>query len=264
MNDEEYKRLRQKQVSTVDEEARLIAKFEDESRDIMTSSKLSDGDKVAMLSLLRLRMEDLRKKSTPEYEIAGISKKLPSNILPTVPVPVAAVPAVAVPDVKEESTNLIDINSDVILSNIAGKNQPRAKKLLEIFKANPDILNLNEKFEIIADGHVIKNSNFLGMFDSFFGGKKKASIDKMIGIEKVLQSLKGITQSQKLISNSYFKKDINVSPKASTFESLLPSSRESSPNTSSRSESFLSPAKQTGTGKKSPGNNQRILRLYQV
>ena len=62
MNDEEYKRLRQKQVSTVDEEARLIAAWEDESRDIMSSNKLSDGDKVAMLSQLRLRIQDLRKK----------------------------------------------------------------------------------------------------------------------------------------------------------------------------------------------------------
>ena len=53
MQDEVYNRLRHKQVTSVDSEPRLIARLEDESRDVMSSDKLTDGEKVAMLNHLR-------------------------------------------------------------------------------------------------------------------------------------------------------------------------------------------------------------------
>ena len=134
---------------------------------------------------------------------------------------------------------------------------------MEIIKANPDIFTLNEKFEIIANGKVLKNSNFLEIFESFFGGKKKPSIDRMVGLDHVVKSLKGISESQKFITNSYNKNNL-FAPSTSTFESMLVSSEDPSPKSSGSHSSFSSPVKQSGTGKHIPGNNQRILRLYQV
>ena len=139
MQDEEYNRLLQKQVTSVDSEARLIARLEDESRDVMSSDKLSDGEKVAMLNHLRLRMEDLRNKEKAEIEVVGISKKLPGLIVPiaadaVAPAPVAANVPLAQVIKKDDSSDIIDLNSNLLLSNIISKNQSRASKLLELMK----------------------------------------------------------------------------------------------------------------------------------
>ena len=267
MQDEEYNRLRQKQVTSVDSEARLIARLEDESRDVMSSDKLTDGEKVAMLNHLRIRMEDLRNKEKAEIEVVGISKKLPGLIVPiaaaaVAPAAVAANVPLAQVIKKEDSSDIIDLNSNLLLSNIVSKNQSRASKLLELMKANPKILTLNDKLEVVVNGKSIVNSNFLEMFEGLFNTKKKTSFENLPGIHNFLEGLNSINESKKLITNSYFQSELKVKP-SSTFESLLPSSSSSSSSLSTNSSSSTATLKK-GDGLKTPGRIQRILRLYRV
>ena len=61
---------------------------------------------------------------------------------------------------KDDSSDIIDLNSNLLLSNIISKNQSRASKLLDLMKANPNILTLTDKLEVVVNGKSIANSNF--------------------------------------------------------------------------------------------------------
>ena len=75
MRDEEYERLRQKQISSYDPELRVLARLEDERRSVLDSTQLNDSEKVALMNHIGMRMTEVRGINKNETMVAGIAKK---------------------------------------------------------------------------------------------------------------------------------------------------------------------------------------------
>ena len=211
MRDEEYERLRAKQLSSYDPELRVLARLEDERRNVLDSPKLNDSEKVALMNHLNSRMLDVRSHGRLEREVSGITRKDPAEGLTkplgTEAAQVGTVAIAPAPRGDAEAApvdDAFDKRAGLMLAKVPARLQPQAAELLELIKANPDKLSLNNDYELVSRGNTVPDSNFLQLFDSLYSGSTLLKLKKLKGIEEFVSGLKFLKNARKLITNPYY------------------------------------------------------------
>ena len=227
IQEEEYERLRQKQVASYNPELRVVAHLEDEMKDIMDSRSITPEDKLKLFEQLRLRSSEMRNQTKPAIALGGVSSILP--IQPTEPLKIEPV------IVKKEEP------IDELMGRVSEKHKKNATKLIDIISSNPDVLSINDNQELVINGKIIPNTNFSDIFTSLYSERHSKSIAKIEGITSFLSALDSLHVPSKLITNKSLSKDL---------EDLKPKPKSKKP--------------QTGKGFSVPGKIQRILRVYHV
>ena len=217
MRDEEYERLRQKQISSYDPELRVLARLEDERRSVLDSTQLNDSEKVALMNHIGSRMKEVRGISKNEAVVAGIAKKAAADIggvalAPFGHVSVAGT-AVASGDEAEDAkaVDFLKEKRELVLNSVPSRAREKANELLDYMEANPDHVSLNEKFELVTKGKAVPDSNFLQLFESLFSGKSKNKIKQQKGIVQFLSGLKYVKNAGKLVSNPFYTDELGGS-----------------------------------------------------
>ncbi len=232
IQEEEYERLRQKQVSSYNPELRAVAHLEDEMKDIMDSKNITPEDKLKLFDQLRIRSNELRNQAKPLVALGGVSSSIPTQADDAQQPP----PGVLIKqEVKKE-----DVFEEII-GRVSAKRKENAIKLMEIINSNPDILSINDNQEIVIKGHSIPNTKFSDLFTSLFTERQAKSLSKLEGIPSFLKALNSLHVPTNLITNSSLSKELeefNKKPK--------------------------SKKPQAGKGLSGPGKIQRILRIYRI
>ena len=237
IQDEEYERLRQKQVSSYNPELRVLTHLEDEMRDIMDSKNISPDDKLKLFEQLRQRSNEIKNQAKSAPVLGGVSSTLTPDP-PTVPA-VLPGPAVVKVEVKKEEPVL-----EEIIGRISSRHKKNANKLIELINSNPDIITSNDKEELVFNGKSIPNTKFTDLFTSLFSERQSKSLAKLEGVPSFLKALNSLHVPSNIISNLTLSKgleDLSVKRKLS-----------------------LSKKPQAGKGFNVPGKIQRILRVYHV
>ena len=216
MRDEEYERLRQKQISSYDPELRVLARLEDERRSVLDSTQLNDSEKVALMNHIGSRMKEVRAINKNEEMVAGIAKKAaaPLGVALAAAGPVAVAGASATSGeeaVDTKAGDLLKEKRELLLNNLPSRAHEKANELLDYMEANPDHVSLNEKFELVTKGKAVPDSNFLQLFESLFSGKSKHKIKQQKGIVQFLSGLKYVKNAGKLVSNPFYTDELGGS-----------------------------------------------------
>ena len=235
IQDEEYERLRQKQVSSYNPELRVMAHLEDEMRDIMDSRNISPEDKLKLFEQLRLRSNDVKNQAKEEIALGGVS----AMAAPTAGEKTLQPPVLLKQEVKKE-----DPIFEHIIGRVSPKHKDDAAKLFEILNSNPNILSVNDNEELIVNGKTIPNTKFSEIFTSLYTDRQTKSLERIEGIPSFLHALNSLNVPKSLIHNKTLSKgleELSIKPKLTRIKKS-----------------------QTGTGISVPGKIQRILRVYRV
>ena len=218
VRDEEYERLRQKQISTYDPELRVLARLDDERRSVLDSNKFNNSEKVALMNHIGSRMSEVRSQYKNDTAAPDIVKK-PSGVATVAPT--IGTPAVTSDEEEEvagdeavedaKAGDLLKEKRELLLNNVPSRARGKANELLDFMEANPDHVSLNEKFELVTKGKAVPDSNFLQLFESLYSGKSKNKIKQQRGIVQFLSGLKYVKNAVKLVSNPFYTDELGGS-----------------------------------------------------
>ena len=241
MRDEEYQRLRQKQVQSYNPELRILTRLDDEMKDIIADTSVPVDVKLSILNQVKAQMKDVK---------SSVAKAVPPP--PSVVVPK---PTVVEPEQEEEEygeEDFYDASQDEVfdsrvLTGITAKTQKsKARGLLKLIQANPNVISKNENNELVVHGKAIPGSNYVDLFNSLYTSHVPGSSPEgATGHTHFLKALSKLNVPTSLISrNAQTEKLMQL--------------RHTSPSTTSSSKH------QIGKGLMPPGNRHRMITLYRV
>lgn len=238
IEEEELKRLRDQQLTSYDQRIRSITTLMDQMDSILHRPVTAE-QKVMAIQDLYSQIKSLRPGT---IRLGQVSQHLdydePIPVPIPVPLPVSEPPATSSTD----SSHTTDTSKDKALARIVGsfpgKSANQAKQFLAFISDHPEIINFDEKAQLIVRGKPIPRSNLIDLVKSMISHQSQTS--RVIGQSEFVKALQDINLPQHLIPNISMRAELLNTPSSS---SVTPSSSKRSKK---RSTSFLST--QTGTG----------------
>ena len=244
MRDEEYKRLRQKQVQSYNPELRLLTKLDDDMNEILNDTTVPVDVKMRIYDHIRDRFKDVKaaSKVAPRHKIETIKE--------------VEEPVTEEEEEEEEvEPDYQPMEADV-LTGVSKLKKPKAKTLLKMIQANPDIIAINKKNEIVLHGEPVEGSNYFDLVHSLYDNRVAGdSPSGNLGHTKFLKALRDINVPSSLISTSIQNQKLSKlkhhSPIKSPNEFASPLGSHT-PTTTMKGKGFP------------PGIRQHMLKLYRV
>ena len=198
LKDEEYQRLRQKQVQSYNPELRILTRLDDEIKELLNDTNVPVDVKVNIFNQLQQRIKDVQAITKP---VSGVTKVVSATEVAgpptTTPVVVANADGQEVANMEELPKEVVKIETkpqfepidDSILNEVGIKTKKKATEMLEKIQAQPEVIAKNENNEIVLNGHVIKGSNFNDLFKSLYTQSFDSSQQGQIQFLKALNKL---------------------------------------------------------------------------
>ena len=246
MRDEEYNRLRQKQVQSYNPELRLLTKLDDDMNEILNDTTIPADVKVRIYDHIKQRFKDVKSAST------AVKRKL------TPPVEEEEEEAVsqALEEPVEERVDTPKMMDESVLEGVEDNRAKKAKGLLSLIQDNPHIIAVNKNNEIVLHGKPVKGSNYYNLFHSMYTHRGPTDTPSgNIGHSKFLSALNEINVPANLISStSQYSKMVDLKKLTSPTGSFSTPTMPTTPT---------STKPQKGKGLP-PGIRRHMLRLYRV
>ena len=252
MRDEEFQRLRQKQVQSYSPELRILTRLDDDMKEILSDTNVPVDVKLNIFNQLQQRIKDVQAMTRP---VGDVTKVVPLAAIPTPVVEDATAKPKPVPKLEP-----VDMSP---LTGVATRSKKNATELLTIIQQQPSVITKNENDELVLNGNVIKGSNFNLMFKSLYSPSVSDSSSKPDSTHaQFLKALNKIDVPLTLISNPNTRSKLfdlrNYSPGATTSISL-----ESTSNPTVAPRKRPGKQEQGGNGL-TPGKVPTILRVYRA
>jgi len=179
MRDEEFQRLRQKQVQSYNPELRLLTRLDDDMNEILNDTTVPADVKMRIFDHIKQRFKDVKASTTmvrtkvlqpieevPEVEEFDNEGEQESQAdedgdgdeqqyqMPPPP-----------PPPRKEQFKVMD---DEVLKGVPSNRQIKAGGLLKVIQNHPDIISVNNKNEIVLHGKTIRGSNYIDLFQSLY------------------------------------------------------------------------------------------------
>ena len=202
MKDEEYQRLRQKQVQQYNPELRIMARIDDDIKELLSDTTIPADVKSSIFSQLQQRFKDVKDASKVMPKEA-ISTEIEQPDVEPEPIAAAAVEEYELPPPPTPARPApIKKFSDDILSGVDKNKLGKAKELLKLIKENPQIIATNTKGELVLHGKVIPRSNTSDLFRSLYSHyAPTSSPEGAVGHSKFIGALREINVPLSLISS---------------------------------------------------------------
>ena len=266
LKDEEYQRLRQKQVQSYNPELRILTRLDDEIKELLNDTNVPVDAKLNIFNQLQQRIKDVQAITKP---VSGVTKVVAPTEFAGAPTatPVMATNAdgegevgneeeLPKPVQKIEPLPQFEPIDESILKEVSIKTKKKAAEMLEKIKAQPQVIAKNENNEIILNGHLIKGSNFTDLFKSLYSQSFDSSQQGQI---QFLKALNKLDIPLTLVSNTKTRNKLSELRVQSplTKEPIVNLSTPSTPLSTSHKRK----AKQNGNGL-TPGKMPNIMRVY--
>jgi len=171
MRDEEFQRLRQKQVQSYNPELRLLTRLDDDMNEILNDTTVPADVKMRIFDHIKQRFKDVKASTT----------MVRTKVLQ----PIEEVPEVEEFDNEGEEQSQADdegeqyqmpppqkqtvmVMDDEVLKGVPVNRQIKASNLLKMIQDHPDIIAINNKNEIVLHGKTIRGSNYVNLFQSLY------------------------------------------------------------------------------------------------
>jgi len=272
MRDEEFQRLRQKQVQSYNPELRLLTRLDDDMNEILNDTTVPTDVKMRIFDHIKQRFKDVKASTTTvrtkilqpieeipeveEFENEGEEASQADD---------EGEQEYEMPPPQKEKVRAMDAE---VLEGIQASRQTKASGLLKKIQAHPEIISINDNNEIVLHGKTIRGSNYVDLFQSLYSHKvAQDTPDGNPGHSMFLKALNAINVPASLISST------------AQYAKLV----ELKKTTPTRAEDFISPidspskfalAKATPLSVKQgkpmkgsgvpPGKRQRMMTLYRI
>ena len=200
--EDEYRRLRDKQVVQYDPELRVAARTQDEIRQLLFDDKLSKTmsveDRMALLEQKQARLREL----LSHVKHAGIvmpeaaPDDVPAPLVPDVP---AHAPVAEPPSEKQRM-------ADSIVSGLPVKMQNKARAVMRRLVDNADV-TFDARQNLVLGGKRIEGTNIRDLVSSMYVRRKHTPAHS----EEFAQALAGINLPRSLVSQERFIKNMETS-----------------------------------------------------
>jgi len=273
MREEEYQRMRQKQVQSYNPELRLLTRLDDDMNEILNDTTLPTDVKMRIFDHIKQRFKDV-KAST-------------STVRTKVLQPIEEVNEVEELDNEGEEESQVDEEAEEqhyqlpppqkqkaramdaeVLEGIQTSRQTKASGLLKKIQAHPDIISINNNNEIVLHGKTIRGSNYVDLFQSLYTHKvAQDTPEGNPGHSKFLLALNEINVPASLISSTaQYAKLVELKKTTPTREEDFISPIDSPSKFALDKTTPLSvkqgkPMKGNGVP---PGKRQRMMTLYRI
>jgi len=287
LRDEEYQRLRQKQVQSYNPELRILTRLDDDMKEILNDNSVPVDAKLRIFNQIQQRIKDIKSTNqlnpsiaatkvaadtqtdvlaapqlheigvgddAPHYQDVGVgSDEL--EVVEKAP-PAAAAGAAAGPT--ESKNTPFD---KLVLKFVPDNTKTKATQFLSFIQDRSDVISKNEKNEIVIKGKVIRGSNYIDLYKSMFSSHVSGSSPEgAVGHSQFLNALLDINVPESTISNSKQREKL-----ANLKKSKSPSREEFQNASDNLPGTPVTTAKQSGEGlNRPPGKHPRILKLYHI
>jgi len=282
MRDEEYQRLRQKQVQAYNPELRLLTRLDDDMNEILNDSSVPVDAKMRIFDHIKQRFKDV--KSSTKAPTASIVEKTH-----------VAQPLEVVPEEDEQLEHEDEqlekegdeggdedkyqmppppqkqkVMDDEVLKGVPANRQIKASNLLKMIQEHPDIISINNKNEIVLHGKTLRGSNYIDLFQSLYTHHvAQDSPAGNYGHTQFLKALNAINVPGGLISsNTQYNKLVELKKHTPTRPEDF-SSGNDSPSKFADAQANPAPhslksVKTMGGKGLPPGKRQRMMTLYRI
>jgi hypothetical protein len=174
VNAMEYDRLRQRQLREYQPDLSRLAKLQGEIHQTLFNKKIPDQEKSALVAELENQFTKLKK------ELGVLSSGLVSNSSvddePKIQQETSPTPPSPPEDDALPKNDAFPLSyEDLALPDLGGR---KAKKLLQKFANNPNIIRANVDGELIVNGEAVPGSNYLKLVRSLFLGRGRRTGDQ--------------------------------------------------------------------------------------
>ena len=233
--DDEYRRLRDKQVVQYDPELRIAARTQDEIRQLLFDDKIaktmSVEDRMALLEQKQARLREL----LAHVKHSGVVMPEAAPDEPPAPIVPAAAPVAPVEPPSEKQRM-----ADSIVSGLPEKLRNKARTVMRRLVDNADV-TFDERQNLVLGGKRVEGSNIRDLVSSMFVRRKHLPAHS----EEFAQALAGINLPRSLVSQERFAKFMETSVSVPPPIPLV----ESTPHSRKRTASFHTPnVEQKGKG----------------
>jgi len=297
LRDEEYQRLRQKQVQSYNPELRILTRLDDDMKEILNDNSVPVDAKLRIFNEIQQRIKDIKSSNqlNPSIAAAKVAADTQTEVLvepqlqemgvgedavaarqfqdvgvgPDAPryhdigvggdevVEKAPAAAAAAAPIEPKNTAF----DKIVLKYVPDNTKTKATQFLSFIQDRPDVICKNEKNEIVIKGKVIRGSNYIDLYKSMFSSHVSGSSPEgAVGHSQFLNALLDINIPESSISNSKQReKLIQLKKSKSPSREEFQNASDNLPGTP------VTTAKQKGEGlNRPPGKHPRILKLYHI
>ena len=245
MDNEEYERLRQKQVSSYNPKLRSIAHIQDDMREVLSSSTMNPDEKMRLFQSLFVKSKEIQDNGK-FTDMAPVEK----NLLPK---PVAQLAKVeGIEETSADADESHKILKDYVLDSVATTVKGKAHMLLDYLNRHKSKIHTNDNFELVLNGKTIEGTNFVDLVHSLYSNAKK------------FQGLPGKPEFLKQLSKLNIPASMMIT--SASFDEV-----KNLPKSPKRSRHNSAEVEQKGEGKhnrkrsgKPPGKKPKFLHLYRI
>lgn len=192
VSQEELDRLRQKKLQQYNPTLRTMAFMDEDIEEILNNDHLTPEQKITLYQTARHRMRALTPRQTQEQVLPAMKE---SNTAPT-NAPAQPNPQQAPPDPRLMQS----------LKNISKSGIQNATSLISIISANPNLLSINERNQLVHKGNAIDGSNASDLIHSLYSSSKHLNLR---GIDQFLSGLHDMNVPSTLINNTIIRSKYN-------------------------------------------------------